>query len=223
MEGMQAGLIYDILIFNIVTRTSNIGERNMKLRTKEITTCALFAALIMVGAFLKIDIPLPLYTMHFTLQWFFVLMAGLLLGRKLATLSVVVYLCVGLIGVPVFAAGGGPAYVLRPGFGFLLGFVLAAYLMGWLTEKKNTVNVGRMFIATVVGLFAYYAVGAVYFYCIKNFYEATIVNFGVVVVDYCLITVLPDFLLCVFATLFAYKLRPIFLHLIYGDSVKKEM
>ena len=52
----------------------------MKLKTKELTTCALFAALIAVGAFIKIDIPLPMYTMHFTLQWFFVLMAGFLLG-----------------------------------------------------------------------------------------------------------------------------------------------
>ena len=64
----------------------------MKLKTKELTTCALFAALIAVGAFIKIDIPLPMYTMHFTMQWFFVLMAGLLLGKKLAATSVVVYL-----------------------------------------------------------------------------------------------------------------------------------
>ena len=88
----------------------------MKLQTKELTTCALFAALIAVGAFLKIDIPLPMYTMHFTLQWFFVLMAGFLLGKKLATTSVIVYLCIGLVGIPVFAAGGGPTYIFRPGF-----------------------------------------------------------------------------------------------------------
>lgn len=94
-----------------------------------------FAALIAVGAFIKIDIPLPMYTMHFTLQWFFVLMAGFLLGAKLASLSVIVYLCIGLVGVPVFAAGGGPTYILRPGFGFLLGFVLAAFLIGAITEK----------------------------------------------------------------------------------------
>ena len=46
----------------------------MKLKTKELTTCALFAALIAIGAFIKVDIPLPMYTMHFTFQWFFVLM-----------------------------------------------------------------------------------------------------------------------------------------------------
>ena len=62
----------------------------MKLKTKELTTCALFAALIAIGAFIKVDIPLPMYTMHFTFQWFFVLMAGFLLGAKLATVSVIV-------------------------------------------------------------------------------------------------------------------------------------
>ena len=112
----------------------------MKLKTKELTTCALFAALIAVGAFIKIDIPLPMYTMHFTLQWFFVLMAGFLLGAKLAPISVIVYLCIGLVGVPVFAAGGGPTYILRPGFGFLLGFVLAAFLIGAITEKLKKTN-----------------------------------------------------------------------------------
>ena len=113
----------------------------MKLKTKELTTCALFAALIAVGAFIKIDIPLPMYTMHFTMQWFFVLMAGLLLGKKLAATSVVVYLCIGLVGVPVFAAGGGPTYIFRPGFGFLLGFALAAFLMGAITDKLKKYNI----------------------------------------------------------------------------------
>ena len=115
----------DVIIACIFNKTKERSK--MKLKTKELTTCALFAALIAVGAFIKIDIPLPMYTMHFTLQWFFVLMAGFLLGAKLASLSVIVYLCIGLVGVPVFAAGGGPTYILRPGFGFLLGFVLAAF------------------------------------------------------------------------------------------------
>lgn len=62
-------------------------------------------------------------------------MAGFLLGAKLATVSVIVYLSIGLVGVPVFSAGGGPAYIFRPGFGFLLGFVLAAFVIGTITEK----------------------------------------------------------------------------------------
>lgn len=189
----------------------------MKLKTKELTTCALFTALIAIGAFIKIDIPLPMYTMHFTLQWFFVLMVGFLLGSKLATLSVIVYLCIGLVGVPVFAAGGGPMYIFRPGFGFLLGFVIAAYLIGMITEKIKKNSAIALILPATVGLVAYYTIGAIYFYCMTNFYAATPVSWDIVIVDYCLITVAPDFILCISAAVFSTKLRPLFLDILNGN------
>lgn len=190
----------------------------MKFTTKDITICGMFAALIAVGAFIKIDIPLPLYTMHFTLQWFFVIMAALLLGAKLGTMSVAAYLCIGLVGIPVFAAGGGPAYVLRPGFGFLLGFALAAFCMGKMIEKMNSNKLLVLLVASTVGMVIYYAVGAIYFYMIKNLYVGENVPFKVVVVQYCLITVLPDFILCALASAFCAKLKPHFLNLYKGGS-----
>ena len=180
----------------------------MKITTKEITFTGLFVALIAVGAFIKVDIPLPLYTMHFTLQWLFVLLAGFILGKKLGALSVVTYIALGLLGLPIFAAGGGIGYVFRPGFGFLLGFILAAFLIGLLTEKLHATRVSQLILPATVGLFAYYAVGAVYFYLIKNFYVHDSVSFAVVVVQYCLITVLPDFILCVLAASLATQLAP---------------
>ena len=154
----------------------------MKINTREITFIALFAALISVGAFIKLDIPLPLYTMHFTLQWLFVLMAGFFLGSKKGAISVLVYVLIGLAGVPVFAAGGGIGYVLRPGFGFLLGFILAAYLIGLITEKMKAKTLIQLLVPATVGLIAYYSVGAVYFYLIKNLYVGEYVSFAVVVV-----------------------------------------
>ncbi len=187
----------------------------MKLQTRELTFTALFAALIVIGAFLKIDIPLPLYTMHFTLQWFFVLMAGFLLGSKQGSLSVIVYLLLGLCGLPVFAAGGGMGYILRPTFGFLLGFVFAAYLIGLFTEKLKPTKLWQYIIPATVGLFAYYGVGAVYFYLMKNFYVGEAVSFGIVVAQYCLITIIPDFILCVIAAGFALQLIPVFKKMIY--------
>ncbi len=182
----------------------------MNLKTTDLTFCAMFAALIAAGAFIKIDIPLPLYTMHFTLQWFFVLMAALLLGAKAGTLSVIVYLAVGLAGFPVFAAGGGLSYVFRPGFGFLLGFVAAAFLTGRISELMHADKAGKMLPAAVIGMFAYYAVGAVYFYLIKNIYAGETVAFSLIVVQYCLITVIPDLILCVLASALAARLKPHF-------------
>jgi biotin transport system substrate-specific component len=186
----------------------------MNLKTKEIILCGMFAALIAVGAFIKLDIPLPLYTMHFTLQWFFVLMAGFLLGEKLGSISVLVYILIGLLGVPVFAAGGGLTYIFRPGFGFLLGFIPAAYFIGLLSRKMKCNSALKMIVPAAVGEIVYYSVGAVYFYMIKNFYVGAPVTWSVVIVDYCLITVLPDFLLCVFAAVFCHKLKPHFVTMI---------
>ncbi len=182
----------------------------MKLNTKELTITGLFAALIIVGAFIKIDIPLPLYTMHFTLQWFFVLMAGFMLGAKLGSISVAVYLLLGLCGLPVFAAGGGLGYILRPTFGFLLGFALAAYVIGFISENMGCIKRWQYVIPATLGLFVYYACGAIYFYFMKNLYVGEAVPFAVVVAQYCLITIIPDFILCVLAAGFAFQLKPIF-------------
>ena len=190
------------------TATITKEKNDAKLTTRDITFSALFAAFIIVGAYIKIDIPLPLYTMHFTFQWLFVLMAGFLLGKKLGTISVVTYLLIGLAGVPVFAAGGGIGYVLRPGFGFLLGFVLAAYLIGLITEKLKKKKIYTLIIPATVGLVAYYSVGAVYFYLIKNIYVGEAVPFSLIVVQYCLITVAPDFILCIAAASLASQLIP---------------
>ena len=93
---------------------------------RELAISGLFAALIAAGAFIKITIPVQPFPMHFTLQWFFVLMAGFLLGSRVAAASVGTYLLIGLLGVPVFAAGGGIGYIVRPSFGYLLEFIAAA-------------------------------------------------------------------------------------------------
>ena len=72
-----------------------------KLNTKSLILCSLFAALIAVGAFIKIPIPV----VPFTLQVLFTTLAGLLLGPRLGAISVGIYLLVGLIGIPVFTQG----------------------------------------------------------------------------------------------------------------------
>ena len=68
---------------------------------RDLTLGGLFTALIGVGAFLKITIPVQPVPMHFTLQFFFVLLAALLLGSKRAFASVLTYLVIGLCGIPV--------------------------------------------------------------------------------------------------------------------------
>lgn len=71
------------------------------MKTKGVIYCGLFTALIAVGAFIKIPIPV----VPFTLQYLFTMLAGLLLGSRLGTLSVLSYMLLGLAGLPIFSEG----------------------------------------------------------------------------------------------------------------------
>ena len=87
---------------------SSTGSRTMVQRhgiARDLTVCGLFTALTAVGAFIKIVIPVGADTMNFTLQWFFVLLAGLLLGSRRAFLSVSTYLLIGLSGNSMYLRG----------------------------------------------------------------------------------------------------------------------
>lgn len=88
--------------------TLNSGEvsiiQKIMNNTLKMTYCGIFTALIAIGAF--IQIPLP-YMDYFTLQFLFVLLSGILLGSKLGGLAVLIYVLIGLIGIPIFASGGG--------------------------------------------------------------------------------------------------------------------
>ena len=180
-------------------------------KAKDLTVCGLFSALIAVGAFIKIVIPVGADSMNFTLQWFFVLLAGLLLGSKRAFLSVSTYLLIGLMGIPVFARGGGPAYLLRPTFGFLLGFALAAYAMGKIYEWMHSSKPGTWIFAATVGYVIYYGMGILYFYFITHWIVVTpnTVGWGAIFAVYCLPTMFPDGVLCVLAIMVAGRLRPV--------------
>ena len=186
--------------------TSRSSSRSI---TQDVAVCGLFTALIAVGAFIKIVIPVGADTMNFTLQWLFVLLAGLLLGSKRAFRSVAVYLITGLIGFPIFARGGGPAYLLRPTFGFLLGFALAAWVIGFLCEKLRPVKSITCFFTTLAGFVLYYGMGILYFYLITHLMASqTPMGIGVIFGVYCLPTMLPDLMLCVLAVMLVGRLRP---------------
>lgn len=139
----------------------------MKFTTKEITLVSLFVALITIGS--KITIPSPI--VPFTLQWLFVALSGMLLGSKLGSISVMVYIILGLIGLPVFTKGGGIGYILSPTFGYLLGFAAAAYIIGKAVENmKGRIGFMRVLAAMLVGLAVVYVMGVSYMYFIVNVY-----------------------------------------------------
>ena len=101
------------------------------MKTRTMILCALFAALTAVGAFFKI----PFALAAISLQFLFTAMAGVLLGAGYGALSQAVYVLLGLVGVPIFAQGGGFSYVLQPTFGFLLGLIPTAWVIGVLAKR----------------------------------------------------------------------------------------
>lgn len=168
----------------------------------------LLTALIAVGAFIKITIPVQPVPMHFTLQFFFVLLSGFLLGSRGAFLCVCSYLAVGLCGLPVFASGGGLSYLIRPTFGFLLGFALSAYLTGFICERQEKLTTAGLLRASLAGLAADYICGMVYFYVCSNYVLGISVGWRLVFINCFLLTVFPDFCLCIIAAMAAKRLVP---------------
>ena len=134
------------------------------MKTRSLILTALFAALTAVGAFLKIPFPLS----AITLQFFFTAMAGTLLGKKYGALSQAVYVLLGLVGVPIFALGGGFSYIFQPTFGFLLGLIPTAWVIGSIAKRPLTF--WRSVIAMLAGLAVLYAIGVPYMALIANGY-----------------------------------------------------
>ena len=134
-------------------------------KIKKMVLAALFAALIAVGAYIRIPIafsPVPI-----TLQTFFVLLAAVALGRKWGVVSIVVYLLVGFIGFPVFTGGsGGIGILFGSSGGYLYSFILVAYLVGLLSEKIQTKSIPlfiiSIFIISAFGSFLILGIGTIH-------------------------------------------------------------
>lgn len=139
------------------------------MKTRDLVLIALFTALTAVGAFIKIPIP----PVPITLQLAFVAYAGIFLGAKRAMISQLLYLMIGLIGIPIFANGGGITYVFQPTFGYLIGFMLCATVIGYGVDRMKKVTFGSVFAWSGLGLALVYLVGVPYLYGVVNLYFGT--------------------------------------------------
>ena len=166
-----------------------------KLKLRELILCALFIALITVGTFVRI----PVGTDVYTLQFLFTLLAGLMLGARLGALAVAAYIALGLIGVPVFASGGGPAYVLQPTFGYLLGFVLQAWFCGRFSRKVQAVSFRSLLAVNFCGMVIVYIIGISWFYLFSNYVVSAPIALWAAIFYCGVLQAGPDFLLCMAA------------------------
>jgi len=130
-------------------------ENKTLLILKNVVLILSFAVLTGISAGLKIEVgPIPV-----TMQTLIVLLSGILLGAKKGATSQITYLLAGLTGLPWFSRGGGMIYIMSPTFGYILGFVMAAYLVGSLAEKKWSKNIKTAILAMLIGNAAIYIPG----------------------------------------------------------------
>lgn len=128
---------------------------------------AIFVALTTLGAFVRI--PLPFTPVPITLQTFFVILAGLILGANCGTLSQAIYLVLGASGLSIFAAGNfGLSYLLGPTGGYILGFVISSFAVGKLSRMKD-LDLFRIFLISLFGSLLILLCGAGWLAVILNY------------------------------------------------------
>ncbi len=179
-------------------------KRGDSLKTKTIAFAALFAALTSVGAFIKIPIPY----IPFTLQILFVYMAGALLGPKMGFISQLSYVLIGLVGVPVFTEGGGPSYIFKPTFGYLIGFVLGAFVNGWLIQKFHLAKIYSIFFANIATLLIVYFFGCIWLYGAMKWGVEKPLSLNETLLFGFILPVPGDLLLAAISAIIIHKVRP---------------
>ena len=151
----------------------------MDLKPRDITVSVVFAVLTAIGAW--ISIPLPITPVPFTMQVLFVLLSGAVLGGRLGALAQMIYLLLGLVGLPVFAGGAsGPSVLVGPTGGYLFGYVFAAYLTGRIAQSKRSPRLIWMIFATLSGLLLIYAFGEIGLWMWLKISFPALLMFGVI-------------------------------------------
>lgn len=176
----------------------------MKISTKEMTLVAMFTGLTAIGAFISI----PIGEVPISMQSLFVILSGLILGSKLGALSQILYIILGLIGVPIFSGfTGGLQSFMKPSFGFIIGFIFAAYIVGKITdnnkERKN------IWIASFIGTIVIYLFGLPYMYYMLNIVMVKGLSFVNILQIGCIIFLPGDIIKAVVSSVVAGQTLPI--------------
>ena len=165
---------------NIINTETWIGNIISK-STEDINIKILFTIItVFLGSLLLIasaKIKVPLYPVPMTLQPLAVLMIAMLFGRKLATLTVGLYIFKGIIGLPVFAFGGGLMYLMGPTGGFILGFFASAFVVGYLADRGWGRKISLSIISMLIGMAIIYVLGIFQLALLKGFNFALLKGF----------------------------------------------
>ncbi|MGG3691764.1 biotin transporter BioY [Heyndrickxia ginsengihumi] len=181
---------------------------NRKLRTIEICYAGIFVALMAIGANITSIVPfMVIGGVPITLQTFFALLSGAMLGSRLGTISMIAYAFIGLVGAPVFAQfGSGIRTVLSPTFGFILSYILIAYVIGKMIEKNQSFV--SYILAAIIGLVLNYIIGTNWMYAAYKLWAQAPDAFSYLLVWLWMVIPLPkDIILSILAGFIAHRIR----------------
>lgn len=187
--------------------TTTTAKTRSSMSALSLVYCGMFAALMMIGANITAFVPfLVVGGVPITLQTFFALLAGLLLGSRLGATAMTVYMVIGLVGAPVFAKfGGGFGSIINPTFGFVISFIIMAYVVGKIVEKNSSLP--SYIIAALVGLVINYVFGTNWMYAAYKFWAAAPDAFSYKVAWAWMIPPLPkDLVLAILAAFFGRRM-----------------
>ena len=145
----------------VLGRLYDLSRKEIIVGSIACSIIGIFGFIIATAAGAFVRIPLPFTPVPITFQTFFVLLAGAVLGRRLGTFSQAGYVIFGLTGLPIFAgAAGGVLHFLGPTGGYLIGFVVASWAVGWLIHLKKQASFIWAVGAMLAGSFIIYLFGA---------------------------------------------------------------
>lgn len=177
------------------------AKKTSSEKTRSVILCALFVALIAICSWISIPSAVP-----FTLQTFAVFLTAGLLGTGQSIITVVCYILIGSIGVPVFANfQGGFGVIAGPLGGYIIGFIFTALITGLVIDRFGS-KVVPAAVGMVLGLIACYGFGTVWFTYI---YTGTLTWAGIVSsLSMCVIPfIIPDIIKITLAVLLTQRLK----------------
>lgn len=187
--------------------TTTTVKSKGSLNSLSLVYSGMFAALMMIGANITSFVPfLVVGGVPITLQTFFAVLSGLVLGSRAGAIAMTVYMCVGLAGAPVFARfSGGFGQILSPTFGFIISFIFVAYIAGKIVEKNSKVS--GYIIAALVATAVNYLFGTNWMYAAYKFWAAAPDVFTYKIAWLWMMPPLPkDILLGVLAGIFGFRM-----------------
>lgn len=151
-----------------------------KLSAYDITLVGMFAALMAIGANITSWAPfLQIANVPLSMQPFFCILAGLLLGSRLGALSMTIYALIGIAGAPVFAQfNGGIGVIFESTGGFILSYIVTAYAVGKIIELSKAKKLSTFLTASFLGIILIYIIGTTYMWLALNVWMNVPMSYG---------------------------------------------